>query len=307
MIAARVVSGIELDTDQIIFAGMDTMFASSRREITEHYPYPILPVHWFSRDAQRGEPYHDYHFNAYSGPHGMRWGHAHPTWTYWALPFLIDLFHERVAAVRHGTQLVKVLKLPTGGSTEPSLRDMLQSGNPSREDRACRDEMWMSEDEDMLNVALWRAKVQKAWCKYDLFPDLFTRAHNMDQDIYHDNKWYPEGIPLVFYSIHGSKEFESTNWLVSLFARCMVPQVRNRFNCATDFENKVWIYEFCKGDSPHAREVQLKDPDKHAAMLCCCVEPRQEKPILWKGNFYANNAETKALVESGVKGRCIVP
>ena len=52
----------------------------------------------------------------------MRWAHGHPTWSYHALPFLADLLHIRLAAT-------------CGGSHEP----------------------WMPEDEDMLNVRLWKA------------------------------------------------------------------------------------------------------------------------------------------------------
>ena len=51
MVAARVLVGIQLDTDQLITPGLDRMFASTRREIHERYPWLMLPVHWMSRDA----------------------------------------------------------------------------------------------------------------------------------------------------------------------------------------------------------------------------------------------------------------
>merc|ERR1712032_1483684 len=91
MIAARVISGIELDGDQIIYLGMDRVFDANRRECTPHYPFPIMPVHWMARDSKPGEPYHEYAFKVWKKPHGMRWVHAHPTWTFWALAFLCDV------------------------------------------------------------------------------------------------------------------------------------------------------------------------------------------------------------------------
>merc|ERR1712228_469564 len=98
MISSRVVSGIELDTDQIVYHGMDSVFSATLRESTARYPFPILPVHWMSRDAKKPEPYWEYAFVGYQGNMTMRWCHAHPTWTYWSLAFFSDLLHERLAA-----------------------------------------------------------------------------------------------------------------------------------------------------------------------------------------------------------------
>merc|ERR1712217_756099 len=98
MIGSRTAVGIQLDTDQIIFAGMDQVFEGTRREITAHHPWPLLPVHWMSRDPYPGNGYAVYVFTAYNGTHTMRWSHAHPTWSYWALAFLCDMLHERMIA-----------------------------------------------------------------------------------------------------------------------------------------------------------------------------------------------------------------
>jgi hypothetical protein len=55
MISARIAVGVQLDTDQIVFNGIDQMFASTEREVTEYHPWPILPVHWMSRDPDPGK------------------------------------------------------------------------------------------------------------------------------------------------------------------------------------------------------------------------------------------------------------
>eukprot|EP00913_Durusdinium_trenchii_P022683 g21303.t1 len=62
--------------------------------------YKMLPMKGpeMSRDAKRGELYSEMNFEGWKGPRTMRWGHAHPTWTYWALPFLLDLLYERLGA-----------------------------------------------------------------------------------------------------------------------------------------------------------------------------------------------------------------
>lgn len=137
MVAARVLVGIQLDTDQLITPGLDRMFASTRREIHEHYPWLMLPVHWMSRDAKPGELYHaraleiscasaqEMNFNGWKGPRTMRRGRfltetrlkrlkvgpcpparasalqvtvAPRSWTFWSLPFILDLLHERFVA-----------------------------------------------------------------------------------------------------------------------------------------------------------------------------------------------------------------
>ena len=98
ILASRVLVGIQLDTDQLIFKGMDQVFEGTHREINEFYPWPILPVHWMSRDDTPGNPYAHYAFRGWDGPQSMRWCHAHPTWTYFALAWFGDLLHERMLA-----------------------------------------------------------------------------------------------------------------------------------------------------------------------------------------------------------------
>ncbi|CAE8715386.1 unnamed protein product, partial [Polarella glacialis] len=95
MIGARVIVGIELDLDQIVAPGIDVVFSATRKEVTQHYPFPIMPVHWMSRDAKPGEMFYEYGLHSWRYEHGMRWCHAHPSWTFWALAFYADVLLKR--------------------------------------------------------------------------------------------------------------------------------------------------------------------------------------------------------------------
>eukprot|EP00928_Gymnodinium_smaydae_P021780 TRINITY_DN18531_c1_g1_i2.p1 TRINITY_DN18531_c1_g1~~TRINITY_DN18531_c1_g1_i2.p1 ORF type:complete len:762 (-),score=148.18 TRINITY_DN18531_c1_g1_i2:249-2534(-) len=274
MIAARVATGIQLDTDQLIFSGMDNVFAATRREASEDYPYPIMPVHWMSRDAKKGEPYDVYAQTGYSGPKTMRWAQAHPTWTFWALPFLTNLLDKRLAAQDYD-----------GESGPPAFL-----------------EAWMAEDEDMLNVHLWQAGATKQWCKFDLFPDMFVRGPTIESDVYADRKWYPKGVGLVFYSSHATKEFATTDWLISLMARCRDPAVNASARCSsTEVPPQCW------GAWDAERRARLADPAAHAAELCCCLRPRDHLPFFARGKWFAHRAEAPEVKAPGSNGSCLFP
>ena len=76
-------------------------------------------------------------------PDRIRWAHAHPTWTYHALPFITDALLAKLDFVAW-SNLPRVVKAI--GSTPEQ--------NPS---------VYMREDEDMLNILLWRYKKHKQW------------------------------------------------------------------------------------------------------------------------------------------------
>jgi hypothetical protein len=60
------------------------------------------------------------------------------------------------------------------------------------------------EDEDLLNVLLWRYAKRKLWCKWDLEKGLYHNFLNGKVwDEMADLKWFPNGIPLVF--LHGAR------------------------------------------------------------------------------------------------------
>lgn len=194
MILSKVKTGIMLDADEFVAPSADLLFPRIKEEINADYPYPILPVHWFSRDNDEkfpDHPYKVYDFECKGCPErSARWGHAHPTFTYHALPFL-------------ATWLRKTL-------------DHEMVGNES---------LQYKEDEDVLNMALWDAKVTKQWCKFDIpFEGEFfkyIRGEGYENGKggnglikYEDPKWYPEGIPLVFYTAHHAVNFDETSQIL---------------------------------------------------------------------------------------------
>jgi len=193
MILAQVRTGVELDADQFVFKGVDALFSSTRQEGGPEYPYPILPVHWMSRDPGGYDGYPKYSFKCPKCPvRTMRWGHAHPTWTMYALPFLGSLLAGELDNPRH------VLKT----------------------------KVIVPEDEDALNVGLWSVNAHKQWCKFDVpFPNLFVsyaaqNPNGLDKCCnYRDTKWYPRGVPLVFVTAHAAKKPPETRRILKMLAQ----------------------------------------------------------------------------------------
>mmetsp|Transcript_31427 Transcript_31427/g.73396 ORF Transcript_31427/g.73396 Transcript_31427/m.73396 type:complete len:458 (-) Transcript_31427:48-1421(-) len=186
-------TGIVVDADQFLNSGFDRMFARTAEEVTADYPYPIMPVHWTSRDPESFDGYQDYAFH-FKDPAGapkptMRWGHAHPTFTFHAIPFMAKWTLRAIAPHR------------------------------SQAPQWFAKEGWM-EDEDVLNVGLWSEGATKQWCKFDIpFPsdfDLYLTQGSWKTK-YNDTKWFPQGIPLAFYSAHAAKiPAESLQYLNAL-------------------------------------------------------------------------------------------
>jgi len=190
MLMAKVVTGIQLDSDQFVFRGADRMFQRTREEVTAEYPFPILPVHWMSRDPESSD-YRMYLFQRPDCPkRTMRWGHAHPTWTHYALPFLADLLATQMDMPSH------------------VLNTMVK----------------VDEDEEALNVGLWAGGATKQWCKFDIpWPDVFWKMYARS-DVkaltgccqYQDKKWYPSGVPLLFYTAHACKNVTETRMALDI-------------------------------------------------------------------------------------------
>jgi len=178
MMLAQVRTGIQLDADQFVYRGIDNMFKRTAEEVTQEYPYPILPVHWMSRDPNEGKHAYDmYDFRCPRCPkRTLRWSHAHPTWTYLALPFIGQLLADQV----------------------------------DDKDEIFGYHVRVGEDEDSFNVGLWAVGAWKQWCKFDVpATEVFTKFINDDREGlkgccgFEDPEWYPAGIPLVFYTAHG--------------------------------------------------------------------------------------------------------
>merc|ERR1712137_584118 len=186
-----------VDMDQFVAPGVDSMFPRIQSEITQDYRLPVLPVHFLSKSSQDGGKWWKRFCKRLDlGSHGCpgqltRWSHAHPTWTFWALPFfgrwLRRILRDEVLAER-----------PKDNFTAPELKVIDVAG-----------------PEDLLNVALWEDGATKQWCKFDI-PDPTDFESYLGSprikgdvtkcktgncaDIAADLSFQPDGIPKVFYS-----------------------------------------------------------------------------------------------------------
>ena len=305
MIAARVIVGIQLDVDQLIAPGIDSVFRATRIQCTQKYPFPLMPVHWMSRDAVKGEQFYEYRLQMWNRPHGMRWCHAHPTWTYWALLFLGNLLLKRYL-VALAPDFTATVRLWTLSNLLPlDVADMLNSGTKAQQVREVKLQHWMVEDEDMLNVELWMANATKAWCKFDLEPDTYLSRFWITKKVYSDPRWYPDGVPLMFFSVHNTKRFDRTDKLLTILARCSDPSFVNQSRCSTNMKD---LPTPCQMESLKEEQARLQRPEEYAADVCCCLQPRQEQHIFWAGNWYSSKEEvpSRSPLESHAPRRCIL-
>lgn len=194
MILAQVRTGIQVDSDTALIRDCEHFFRRTREEVTEAYPYPILPVHWASKDDDPAfldrMPFACYAFKCPGCPtRTMRWAQAHPTWTFHALPFVGDL-------------LVGAMDTP-----HRVLSLSVEASKP------------VIEDEDYFNVGLWSVGATKQWCKFEVqlldgSPNVPFYKAMLDRDLAWtsawtgdaDPKWFPRGIPYVFNMFHGAKQ-----------------------------------------------------------------------------------------------------
>jgi len=210
MLLSRAVVGVQLDSDQFVVPGVDKIFEATAREITRAYPMPIMPSHfldWGPMDQGPGGigaklwgRFCPDGGRANCRGQTARWGHAHPTWTFWAAPFL-------------------------GRWLGRNFRD---EWLPRREDRDLNPLRVtdIGEDEDLLNVATWEEGGTKTWCKFDL-PDpteadtwLFNQSREFNLppsstekrrqvctkglcgNIEGDPRFHPKGVAKAFYTVH---------------------------------------------------------------------------------------------------------
>ena len=92
MLQLRIRTAVQVDADMVVGSACDRLFDATEKHVTAEYPYPIMPVHWMSRYAEKGKFIDG--FGVYAAPYPqnfpprIRWAHCHPTWTYHALPFI---------------------------------------------------------------------------------------------------------------------------------------------------------------------------------------------------------------------------
>jgi len=198
MLFTKVKGGVVLDADQWITSGVNRMMSRAFEETTKEYPYAILPVHWMSRDPESSDMVHypegyTFTFKGKATPpkRTMHWGHAHPTWTHFALPWLAKWSSYVLASNR--------TDCPDWLKQEPVMAD-----------------------EDLLNVASWADSLTKQWCKFDLpgneaFDTYLQQRTSMGKS-FEDSKFYPKGTPLMFLTSHdGKSPKNSYTWLAKLW------------------------------------------------------------------------------------------
>jgi len=284
MIGARVISGIELDSDQIItHPSFDDFFAATRKEVTKEYPFLISPVHWMSREPGT----HPYPFSGFAGKRSMRWVHAHPTWTYWSIPFIHDMLIIRIGS-QTGRQVSVWKFFQDPGWWAKSNTDMLQllqQGEAGRVQKKYGREQWMVSDEPVLNAAYWLVGATKTWCKMDLEPDLWPKQTSLKPNMMADPKWFKDGVPLMFYSAHNTKGFSKTDLLLTLLGQCIKDDFYKKAKCTSKRMAE------CDLGGGAEEKLRLADPEKYQNIMCCCVDPRLSKPIFWKGQWYATAAD----------------
>ncbi|CAJ1390731.1 unnamed protein product [Effrenium voratum] len=197
---ARARTGVELDSDQFVGPGVDYMFEMTEKEITKESPLPVLPVHFYSF-TEADTPQNLWWRRYCPDPpactaHTMRWSHAHPTWTFWSLPF-VGRWLRRHFRDEHLPQMVS--------SKAVLLADLAVAEIP--------------EDEDLLNVGTWEEKGTKQWCKFDNdyheFADMLSWQpengdHTTTGDIASDPKFYPQGAAKAFFTAHNCKDPAAT-------------------------------------------------------------------------------------------------
>eukprot|EP00039_Didymoeca_costata_P017607 m.326602 g.326602 ORF g.326602 m.326602 type:complete len:727 (-) comp16560_c0_seq7:253-2433(-) len=207
----RIRSGVQLDADMINGPNCDLLFKATEKYITADYPYPIMPVHWMTR-FKSADGYSTYAVqypgdnpeNKENWPPRLRWAHCHPTWTFYALPFVADALVCKLS-YQEWKKIPRVIE-GIGHVPEP---------NP---------QSYMSEDEDLLNILLWRYKATRQWCKWDVEPGLYERfLSQAPNDAMSDRKWYPNGVPLVFVSMHNTKETVQTDALLKRIVKQGAP------------------------------------------------------------------------------------
>lgn len=246
ILMSRVKTGIQLDVDQFIAPNADVLFKLTEGYVDKAYPFPLMPAHfldWSIKD-QKDAPWWPRYCPNPSKPcpmQTMRWAHAHPTWTYWALPFFGRW-------VRRHFRDERLPNVTLQGFEAPGLR----VGN-------------IPEDEDLLNVALWEERASKQWCKFDVpatveFESLLTwqSSHGNSckegigcTNIGGDERWYKNGVPKVYWTAHHAVDAAQT---AQILERIQAKEKEGNWPPAIVYDEKFWK----SGEELHAAYPDLQ-------------------------------------------------
>jgi len=217
VLLSRVKVGASLDSDMVLLNKHgDQLLNRTAEEINEKYPFPMMPTHFLNRDPRDEKSgkgnYLKYECENCPLP-TMRWGQAQPTWTFWSLPFLSRWLSAKMA-----------------GRAEQGVKTQ-----------------HISEDEDLLNVALWKEGATKEWCAFQTggvqFPweNLYAQHPPGPTPWYEDTRYYPAGVPVAFFFGHAEKDLkrvdEALNWMAK-------PERANATTPKTFFHNSSFFETF---------------------------------------------------------------
>jgi len=202
ILMARVKTGLSLDGDMLMVSKQaDSLLDRTREEITETYPFPMLPVHFLDRDpADKNMQWRPGQGNylPYTcdgcPKETMRWGQAQPSWSFWSFPFVSRWLNAKLRGEKVGSV------------------DLNSVG----------------EDEDLLNVALWAEGANKSWCQFQPpgnFADWIPNHLLNQQDFgelnmgYDDPHYFPHGVPMALLLFHGHKDVADYDTAIDFIKR----------------------------------------------------------------------------------------
>ncbi|CAE7176939.1 NCS1, partial [Symbiodinium pilosum] len=232
ILMSRALNAVEVDVDQFVAPGADVLFSLTSKWVNKEYSFPLMPAHfldWSIKD-QPAAPWWPRYCPDPEKPcpmQTMRWCHAHPTWTHWALPFFGRWVRRHFRDERLPNVTVKGFHAPG-----------LKVGD-------------INEDEDLLNVGLWEERATKQWCKMDVpatveFDSLlsWTPAHGHRctngigcTNIGGDNRWYKKGVPKVYWTAHHAIDPEQT---ATYLERIRKHHKEGKWPAAIVYEERFW-------------------------------------------------------------------
>lgn len=233
ILMSRVKTAALVDADQFVGPNADILFNRTESYVDKEYPFPLMPTHFldWSSKHQLHAPWWPRYCPDPDKPcpmQTMRWAHAHPTWTFWALPF----FGRWVR--RHFRD-----ELLPGTMFEGFHAPPLRVGD-------------IMEDEDLLNVALWEDRATKQWCKMDV-PDtvefeslLSWQPSDADRcldwksgcdNIGGDERWYKNGVPKVYWTAHHAVHPNVTS---DILLRIQEKYKEGKWPPAIVYDKKFW-------------------------------------------------------------------
>lgn len=182
ILLAQAKVGASLDSDMLLVGPQaDQLLQRTAEEITEKYPFPMMPTHFLDRDP-RDQKFGKGNFLSFTCKNcpaaTMRWVQAQPTWTHWSFPFVSRWLGAK-------------------------MRGQPEQGVPTDD---------VAEDEDLLNVALWREGATKSWCAFQtgginfLWENLYPQHPPGPYPYYEDPRYFPGGVPVAFYFGHAEKD-----------------------------------------------------------------------------------------------------